>query len=194
MTLADTCVFSNQEYLKRYTTDWTCCLLWDKLYKRAVFDGIFFEEGHIVDDEYFTYQGIMRAVKIVHASQIVYTYRKRRSSVTIRPEYKERTILDKLDYLEKRRANIAKAFPELRNTFDLHYLDMLVWLSRDPYVTTKCLDLIREKINRYLKSTLRVRMDWRRRINLLKIQHTPSDQLLLRKDAVQTVSMEKYFA
>ena len=31
------------EYLRRYTSDWTCALLWDKLYKRALFEGIFFE-------------------------------------------------------------------------------------------------------------------------------------------------------
>ena len=160
IALEDVCTFTTQEYLKRYTTDWTCCLLWDKLYKRSLFEGIFFEEGHIVDDEFFTYQGMMNAKKIVHDHTIVYNYRRRRSSVTIRPEYRERTIFDKLDYLEKRRNKIAERFPELREIFDLHYLDMLLWLSHDPYVTIKCLETIKNKIRVYRKDKYRVAVDW----------------------------------
>lgn len=194
VALEDVCAFTTQEYLKRYTTDWTCCLLWDKLYKRSLFEGVFFEEGHIVDDEYFTYQGMMNAKKIVHAPEIVYNYRKRRSSVTIRPEYRERTIFDKLDYLEKRRSNIAEKFPELREVFDLHYLDMLVWLSYDPYVTVKCLETIKNKIRIYLKDKHRIVVDWRRRVNLLIIQLTPSVKLIIRRDAEQLIHQEKYFA
>lgn len=193
VVLEDLCTFTTQEYLKRYTIDWTCCLLWDKLYKRSLFNGIFFEEGHIVDDEYFTYQGMMNAKKIVHAPEIVYNYRKRRSSVTVRPEYRERTIFDRLDYLEKRREKIAQRFPELREAFDLHYLDMLSWLAYDPYVTIKCLESIKSKIHAYMKNKQRVRVDWRRRINLYRIQITKSDKLLLRKGKETEIAPEKYF-
>ena len=42
----DRCVMEGKAFLVRFTTDWTCGLLWNKLYKRALFDGIFFEEGH----------------------------------------------------------------------------------------------------------------------------------------------------
>ena len=55
----DRCVMEGKAFLVRFTTDWTCGLLWNKLYKRALFDGIFFEEGHKIDDEYFTYQGVI---------------------------------------------------------------------------------------------------------------------------------------
>lgn len=194
IALNDLCTFTTQEYLNRYTADWTCCLLWDKLYKRSLFEGIFFEEGHIVDDEFFTYQGMMNAKKIVHDPTIVYNYRKRRSSVTIRPEYRERTIFDKLDYLEKRRCSIAERFPDLKEIFDLHYLDMLLWLSHDPYVTVKCLETIKSKIHSYLKDNPRMRVDWRRMINLRRVQMTPSDKLFLRRDAEQLIHQEKYFA
>lgn len=192
--LEETCTFTTQEYLKRYTTDWTCGLLWDKLYRRSLFDGVFFEEGHIVDDEYFTYQGMMNAKKIVHDPAVVYNYRKRRSSVTIRPEYRERTIFDKLDYLEKRREKIAQRFPELRETFDLHYLDMLVWLSRDPYVSIKCLESIKTKIQAYMRCKRRTSIDWRRRLTLLKIQCTQPSKLILKRNIEQAVQPEKYFA
>ena len=55
------CVMEGKAFLARFATDWTCGLLWNKLYKRALFDGIFFEEGHKIDDEYFTYQGVDNA-------------------------------------------------------------------------------------------------------------------------------------
>ncbi|MEI3092964.1 MAG: glycosyltransferase family 2 protein, partial [Oscillospiraceae bacterium] len=38
------CVMEGKAFLARFTTDWTCGLLWNKLYKRTLFDGIFFEE------------------------------------------------------------------------------------------------------------------------------------------------------
>ena len=36
------CVMEGKAFLARFATDWTCGLLWNKLYKRALFDGIFF--------------------------------------------------------------------------------------------------------------------------------------------------------
>ena len=55
-----TTLVSSREYLVRFTKDWSCPLLWNKLYKRSLFEGVFFEEGHKIDDEYFTYQGFLR--------------------------------------------------------------------------------------------------------------------------------------
>lgn len=194
VVLTDQCVFSTQEYLKRFTEDWTCCLLWDKLYKRSVFTGTFFEEGHIVDDEYFTYLGIMKANKIVHDPYIVYNYRKRASSVTIKPEYRERTLFDKLDYLEKRRANISRAFPELKKTFDVHYLDMLVWMSRDSYVTNACLDSIKRKIKQYFEQEGHVCVDVRRKINLWAIRMQKNKKLLQKKGEDLNFDLDRFFA
>ena len=194
ITLAHFCTFTAQEYLKRYTIDWTSCLLWDKLYRRCLFDGIYFEEGHIVDDEFFTYQGIMKAQKIIHDPTIVYNYRKRLSSVTIRPEYRERTIFDKLDYLEQRRKNVAQRFPELREIFDLHYLDMLVWLSKDAFVTINCLESIKTKISSYMRDKNRIHIDWRRRMNLSRIQYSSSQKLILTRNTEKEIDTNKFFA
>lgn len=120
------------EYLQLYTTDWTCALLWDKLYRRELFDGIFFEEGNKIDDEYFTYRGVMNAGKVVCDDRLVYHYRKRRSSVMYSPESAARIVLDRIDYLGKRRKHVAERFPALRRRFDLHFLDAMILLDRDP--------------------------------------------------------------
>ena len=136
-------------YLRLYTTDWTCGLLWDKLYRRSIFDGIFFEEGHKIDDEYFTYQGIMNAKTVVRDNHVIYNYRKRRSSVMLSPRSGKQILLDRIDYLGKRRKNVVSRFPELRKAFDSHFLEMMIILSRDPMGSEESIRLIREQLRQY---------------------------------------------
>ena len=144
-------VFRTPEYLKRYTTDWTCGLLWDKLYRRTLFDGIFFEEGHRIDDEYFTYQGVMNANRVVCDERIIYNYRKRRSSVMASPESGQKILLDRIDYLGKRRRNIGKRFPQLRVVFDRHFLESMLFLSTDPHYTLSARSAICSALAEYLR-------------------------------------------
>ena len=149
VTITETEEYVSNEYLERFTKDWTCGLLWDKLFVRALFKDIYFEEGHKIDDEYFTYRGIMNAQKIVRDGQIVYNYRKRRSSVMYSPESGKQIIKDRIDYLSKRRINVISRFPELREAFDRHFVEMMVILSRDSVATADVCALIRKQIKQY---------------------------------------------
>lgn len=124
-------------FLARFTHDWTVSLLWNKLYKRKLFEGVFFEEGHAIDDEFFTYQGIMRAKKAVYDDHFVYKYRMRRSSVMHSAQLGRQRLMDKLDYLGERRKKIITNYPQLRRLFNCDYLDRLLALSRDPYSTNQ---------------------------------------------------------
>ena len=146
-----TCEYDVNDYMKMYTTDWTCGLMTDKLFVRSLFDEIFFEEGHKIDDEYFTYRGIMNAKKIVRDSFVFYNYRKRRSSVMYSPESGKQILKDRIDYLSKRRVNVVTRFPELRQIFDRHYVDTMVILSRDSLATKETNAIIKQKIRMYLK-------------------------------------------
>lgn len=147
------------QYLELFTKDWTCGLLWDKLYVRSLFDGIFFEEGHKIDDEYFTYRGIMNASKIARSDRIVYNYRKRRSSVMLSTESSEQIVKDRIDYLSKRRINVIARFPELRKAFDRHFVEAMIILSRDPAVTKKSNKLIKNHLCTYLKEKYHTSID-----------------------------------
>lgn len=120
---------TSTEYLLRFPKDWTCSLLWNKLYRRAIFDGVFFEEGHKIDDEYFTYQGFLRERRIIWDERIIYNYRKRASSVMASPEAAERRLLDGMDAIAKRREAVSRAYPQLRRAFDENYLDAIWYLS-----------------------------------------------------------------
>lgn len=173
------------EYLKRYTVDWTCALLWNKLYKRHLFQNIFFEEGHIIDDEFFTYQGIMNAKRIVCIPQIVYNYRKRKSSVTSVSSYQARIILDKLEYLEKRRKNVIGRFPELKQVFENHYLEMILFLVKDPYITEKEILFIKKVLNAFFDEKVHHRISLSLQIDVKMVQHCSTKVLLKQRKPVE---------
>lgn len=149
------------DFLALFTEDWTCALLWDKLYKRSLFDGVSFETGHKIDDEYFTYRGIMNAKKIVRDSGIVYNYRKRASSVMYSPASAQQIISDRIDYLRKRRKNVIASFPQLRAVYDNHFLNMMIILSRDDNVTEAHLKLIRLYLKEYFHEKQHTKPDYR---------------------------------
>lgn len=150
--LLEPCVMNAKEYLVRFTKDWTCPLLWNKLYKRSLFDSVFFEEGHKIDDEYFTYQGFLNPCKVVFDDTVIYNYRKRASSVMSSPEAGEQRILDCLDSVVKRRQKVLQRYPELRRSYDENYLDTLWYLSGNVYSTEKTLSLLKDHFKQYLRT------------------------------------------
>ncbi len=160
-----------REYLKRYTFDWTCGLLWDKLYKRKIFDGVLFVEGRKIDDEFFTYQGIMNATKVIRSSKIIYNYRMRKSSVMLSNESQRQIITDKIDYLEQRRVKITKVFPELKVVFDHHYLEMLLALSKEKNINEGQIYRIKSLIKNYFFEKNHIKVKWSFRWQLMKIQY-----------------------
>lgn len=56
-------------------------LIWNKLYRREVIGGIRFPVGKKIDDEFFTYQVIGNAEKLVRSEKICYAYRQQQDSV-----------------------------------------------------------------------------------------------------------------
>ncbi len=169
---------SGKEYLVEFTKNWTCALLWNKLYKRSLFDGIFFEEGHKIDDEYFTYQGFMNAKKVVCDQRIVYNYRRRASSVMLNPEaHKQRTI-DRIDAYAKRREGVIARFPELRRAFDIQYLDALSYMTEYPDNTVESQNRMKAELRAYHHrwgNTIAPKCLWR---GLLRLYLVPTKALL----------------
>jgi len=143
---------NEKEYLIRFAKDWTCPLLWNKLYKRSLFDGVFFEEGHKIDDEYFTYRGFLNPCRVVLDERVIYNYRKRASSVMCSPEAGEQRIIDCLDSVVKRRQTVLTKWPELRRWFDENYLDTLWYLSGNIYSTEKTLSLLKSHLKQYFRT------------------------------------------
>lgn len=171
-------IVDGKEYLVRYTKDWTCALLWNKLYKRSLFQGIFFEEGHKIDDEYFTYQGMMNARTVVSDDRIIYNYRRRASSVMLSQESAQQRILDRLDALDKRRKAVVGRFPELRKEFDVQFLDALIYMSVYPDNSSESIRKIKMLLKAYLRekgNTMPPRYFW---VGLVKLTFFSVEKLL----------------
>ena len=188
-------VLEGESYLLRFPKDFTCALLWNKLYRRALFDGVFFEEGHKIDDEYFTYQGFLKPRKVVRDSRIVYNYRKRASSVMSAPESAERLVLDRLDSAAKRRQKVLSCLPHLRKAFDENYLDVIWYLSENEGSTERTLTQLKSSLRAYLRergNSFPPRYLWK---GLAKLYVTPTPKLLAAcQTARDRVSLEDFFA
>lgn len=187
-------MLSAQEFLEEFTRDWTCGLLWDKLYRRELFDGIYFEEGHRIDDEFFTYQGIMRAKLILQIPRIVYHYRKRKSSVMCSESSKHQLVLDKLAYAFERRRKVIAAFPELKGIYNEHYANFLISLCRDSSATEVSLEQAKRLIRKYLCENLLSIRNIRINALLLKMAATSNKHLLEKREKpVEPMKPEHFF-
>ena len=187
-------VLSETEFLTLFTKDWTCGLMTDKLYERSIFKGIFFETGHKIDDEYFTYQGFLQPRKVVRMDRVVYNYRKRASSVMSSPESAERLVLDCLDSAAKRRQRILDTLPQLREPFDENYLDVIWYLSGNEGSTERTLQALKGSLHSYLREKGRTRPPvylWR---GLAKRWLIPVPRLLaLCKRTCKQIDLSDYF-
>lgn len=188
-------VVESREYLVRFTKDWSCPLLWNKLYKRSLFDGVFFEEGHKIDDEYFTYQGFLRECRILCDERIVYNYRKRQSSVMSQPQAAQQRLMDCLDSTVKRREKVLRVFPELRRAFDENYLDVIWYLSENYGNSEASLRTLKSHLKNYFRergNSIPPRYLWTR---LLKLHITPVEKRLAEcMSRQESIDPKDYFA
>lgn len=181
------------DFLALFTEDWTCSLLWNKLYKRSLFDGILFETGHKIDDEYFTYRGIMNAGKIVRDDRIVYNYRKRASSVMFSPVSAQQIVSDRIDYLSKRRKNVIARFPQLRAVYDSHFLNMMVILSRDENATEENIQVIRKHLKSYFHEKEHTKPDYHLFPALARLMFGSTNHILRRRKQAQPAGNPETF-
>lgn len=188
-------ILDEKAYLTRFAKDWTCPLLWNKLYRRSLYDGIFFEEGHKIDDEYFTYQGFLNPCKVVLDDKIIYNYRKRGSSVMSSPEAGEQRILDCIDSIVKRRQKVVARWPELRRVFDENYLDAVWYLSGNIYSTQRTITVLKGHLRAYFScfgNSIPPRYLWK---HLWKLHRTDTAQLLEQcRQNLQAYVVEDHFA
>lgn len=90
------------EYMGRFCTrehHVRSVVLWNKLYKRALFEGLSFPEGRAVDDEYLFCPLVSRAQKITEIGNLLYRYyQSRDSQMRKKPDIR---IADRVDAVEE---------------------------------------------------------------------------------------------
>ena len=122
----DTGLLETKEYLRQFTKDWTCGLLWNKLYKRSLFENINFPEGTIIDDEFFTYRGVFRAQSIYRSNLVKYNYRKRKNGLMSSKSNQKRIIGDRINYLSARRKDIYDFNADLGYEYDYNFWALML--------------------------------------------------------------------
>ena len=89
-------------------------LIWNKLYRRPVAEGVRFPVGTKIDDEYYTYRLLGNAEKLVRSDFVGYAYRQQPDSVMHGSFSLKR--VQSLDAKQQRLAYLRKHLPALENT------------------------------------------------------------------------------
>lgn len=178
----ETGIYTRREYLTRFIRDWSCSLLWNKIYRRETIGAVRMAEGHKIDDEFFTYLVVMNCRKVVVTDVPLYHYRIRKSSVmqNMGP-FMERIMLDRVEYVTTRYRNIAEKMPEIETEFFLDALDTMTryWFhSKD---MPKAQKEIRRWVRAHTGKILSLKTPLRRRLAYLY-------QLYIRKPKIVSES------
>lgn len=171
-------VYDCDAYMLRFLSDWSCSLLWNKIFKKEAVGDIRMEEGHRVDDEYFTYQVFMNCGKTTVTDRCLYRYRLRASSVMQdMVSVQEKVMLDRIGYNTMRYQHIAMMMPRLEEPFFVNTLDTIAryWHhSKDMPAAQKA---IRNWVNAHTGRILKLPVALRQKLGYL-------NRLYLRKPAV----------
>jgi glycosyltransferase involved in cell wall biosynthesis len=172
--------YTGQEYLLRFLRDWSCSLLWNKIYRREVIGDIRMEEGHKVDDEFFTYQVVMNCSKVVLFETPLYDYRLRNSSaMQDMSPYLERIMLDRVAYITARYQNIANRMPQIEPDYFLDTLDTITRYWYHSKNMPEAQKRIRKWVKEHTKRIITMNLPWHIRLAYLK-------QLYIRKPTVMS--------
>ena len=91
-TAGDDAVFPEDSFgVTEYTPEEAMChhirdtifrqVIWNKLYRRELSEGVRFPAGTKIDDEYFTYRLLGNAKKLVRSTKVCYAYRQQDGSI-----------------------------------------------------------------------------------------------------------------
>ncbi len=110
--------------------------VWNKLYRRNIFDGLRFEVGKLHEDVFFTYQAFGASQKIAKIDLPLYGYRQRSGSI-MGTAFSLRN-LDSLDAREHQLAYMRQCFPSLEGLAqrqllgNCRYFGQLALRSKNP--------------------------------------------------------------
>ena len=145
-------------------------IIWNKLYRRFVAEGIRFPVGTKIDDEYYTWQLLARADRLVRSGYVGYAYRQQESSV-MHAKFSLKRV-QSLDAKVKRLSYLKQSLPQLENLAKEDLVMTCLFVMQE---SLRCLDgaelaqaekLIREAMAETHGLTLDVNMGTMRKILL----------------------------
>lgn len=185
--------YSAEEYLLEFTKSWSCSLMTNKLFKRDVVGTIKFEEGHYIDDEFFTYLVVMNASSLAVKSVPLYFYRMRKTSVMQNLlSHQQKVMLDRIEYNVTRYANVAAKMPQLDEAFFIFTLDTLAryWHhSKDMPVAQQQL---RAWINSHFVRLLRAKLSLKQKLAYMWTFYVKKPAVMAEPNPIQ-MDADAYF-
>ena len=121
--------YSQVQYLERFLKDWKCGLIWNKLFKKELLGDIRFAEGHVIDDEFFTYKLVMNAQKVIVCDMPLYRYRMRKSGVMNQGRQKK-MLKDRMEYFPERFELVTEKYPQLYAKYLENLSDNIIRFAR----------------------------------------------------------------
>lgn len=186
-------VYSCEEYMLRFLQDWSCSLLWNKIFTREAVGGIRMEEGHRVDDEFFTYQVCMNCKTVAVTDRCLYRYRLRASSaMQDMASVQEKIMLDRISYNIMRYRHIADKMPRLEEAYFVHTLDTIAryWHhSKDMPVAQK---EIRNWVKKHTVRMMKLRISLRRKLGYLNRLYLKKPMVMAEPNPIQ-MERQEYF-
>lgn len=93
-------ILSSRDMIKGLTTNdhKKNVIVWNKIYKKELFENLSFKNGKIYEDEFFTWKVFMKCKKIAVSDKILYVYRIRKNSIM--NLQRKKISIKNLDYLE----------------------------------------------------------------------------------------------
>lgn len=124
--------FNTEAALINLLTDWKNNIFCNKLFKANLLNNIFFPQGHVIDDEFFTYKAVCNARKITIIPDAFYVYRIRQTSAMNSGKFK-RQCLDRFDYLTERYEYVTERFPSLSEKYKKHMVNYFELIEKQTY-------------------------------------------------------------
>ena len=185
--------YSAKEYLLEFTKSWSCSLMTNKLFKREAIGAIRFEEGHYIDDEFFTYLVVINSDIIVVKSAPLYYYRMRKTSVMQNLlSHQQKVMLDRIEYNVTRYTNVSVKMPQLDEAFFVFTLDTLAryWHhSKDMPIAQQQL---RTWINDHLGRLIRAKLPLKQKLIYLRAFYLKKPAIMAEPNPIQ-MDADAYF-
>jgi glycosyltransferase involved in cell wall biosynthesis len=187
-------IYDRNTYLLQFLQDWSCSLLWNKIFRRSIVGDLRMEEGHRVDDEYFTYQVCMNCRTVAVTHDPLYHYRLRASSaMQDMAAVQEKIMLDRIGYITDRLDKISRRIPELRNAFFENALDTLCRYRRHSKGMPTAQQELRRWSRKNFGNILALPLSLRRKLGCLYCLYIKKPDRTAEDNPIE-LSPEDYFA
>ncbi len=123
-------IYDTEEAMREYIDHWEYPLIWNKIYKSNLLQDVRFVEGRCIDDEFFTYQLVAKAKKLVLVPDVLYHYRQRKSGAMGNPKKRRQRCQDQVDFVTKRYEDLKMKFPKLKNRLIEHMCEVYMTVMR----------------------------------------------------------------